>query len=383
MDLAARAGLYLHIPFCRRKCPYCSFFSVVPATGDVQRFLAAVRLQMHRVAVLPEIQSLTFTTIFFGGGTPSVLPVEALAELLADLRRLFPFGPEEPEITIEVNPGTIDTDWLHRLRRAGFNRISIGVQSLDDTELHLLGRIHSGEDALACIAAARSAGFDNLSFDLMYGLPGQTASSWQTTLDRALALDPVHLSMYELTVETGTPFAGQERQGQWTLPPEDEVLAMMAVIESAIDASALVRYEISNYADLGRECRHNINYWHNGCYLGFGPGAVSAFAGERKAAVADLPSFCERMQTGLPVWSEVERLDREAAFRETVIMGLRLLTGVSIADLRQRFDLDLPVYYGPILTRLLGQGLLALQGDRLFLSRTGLPLANRVMAQLV
>jgi len=381
MDLAAQAGLYLHVPFCRRKCPYCSFFSFAPSAGDVQRFLEAVRLQMRRLAAAPERAPLAFATVFFGGGTPSLVPVAALAGLLADCHQLFSFLPAEPEITIEVNPGTIDARGLAQLRRAGFNRISIGVQSLDDTELGLLGRIHTAGEALAVIAAARAAGFDNLSFDLMYGLPGQTVSSWQATLDRALALAPVHLSMYELTVEQGTPFAGQ--QNPWTLPAEDEVLAMMAAIDTAVGHSGLVRYEISNYAVPGRECRHNLNYWHNGFYLGFGPGAVSACGGERRTAVADLPAFCERLRTGRPVWDEVERLDREAAFRETVIMGLRLLAGVSIPALKQRFDLDLPAYYGPTLKRLLAQGLLALQGERLALSREGLPLANRVMAELV
>ncbi|WP_028317107.1 radical SAM family heme chaperone HemW [Desulfobulbus elongatus] len=383
MDLAAQAGLYVHVPFCRRKCPYCSFCSAPPQPGDLTRFLAAVHSQMRQAAVLPEVQALSFATVFFGGGTPSLLPAEELAGLLTEARRLFSFAGGEPEITVEVNPGTIDAAGLAQLRRAGCNRLSIGVQSLDDAELRLLGRIHSGAEARAVIAAAREAGFDTVSFDLMYGLPNQTPGSWQATLDRALALAPVHLSLYELTVEDGTPFARAAGRGEWRLPGEDEILAMMAASEAAIGRTHLMRYEISNYAVAGRECRHNCNYWRNGFYLGLGPGAVSALGGERRSAVADLDAFCRLVAAGQPVWHESERLDQEAAFRETVVMGLRMTAGVSIDDLRQRFGIDLLAYYRPTLARLLDQHLLMLRDGRLFLSNTGLPLANRVMAELV
>jgi len=311
-----------------------------------------------------------------------VLPIEALNALLDEARRLFSFAADEPEITVEINPGAISAAGLRQLRRAGCNRLSIGAQSLNDAELHLLGRIHIGAEVLEVIAAARQAGFDNVSFDLMYGLPGQTAAAWRATLDRVMTLAPVHLSMYELTIEENTPFA-QTAGRDWRLPDDDEILAMMAVTESAIDQSDLERYEISNYAVAGKQCRHNLNYWHNGLYLGLGPGAVSALNGERRTAVADLDDFCRRAAAGLPVWHETERLDREAAFRETVVMGLRMTAGVSLSSLKQRFAIDLPQYYGATLTRLLDQRLLALRDDRLFLSGEGLPLANRVMAELV
>ncbi|MCL2340415.1 MAG: radical SAM protein, partial [Proteobacteria bacterium] len=173
MDLAAQAGLYVHVPFCRRKCPYCGFYSCTPRPGDLGRYLAGVRAQMRQAAVLPEVRSLAFATVFFGGGTPSVLPVGELAELLAEALRLFAFAADEPEITVEVNPGAIDAAGLHQLRRAGVNRLSIGVQSFDDAELRLLGRIHTAAEAGELIGAARRAGFDNIGFDLMYGLPGQ------------------------------------------------------------------------------------------------------------------------------------------------------------------------------------------------------------------
>jgi oxygen-independent coproporphyrinogen-3 oxidase len=383
MNLAARAGLYLHVPFCPKKCSYCNFYSFVPQAEDIRPYLAAVRLQMRQLAATPEIQHLSFATVFFGGGTPTTLPVEALATLLADCRELFAFSGNAPEVTIEANPGTIDAQGLLQLRRAGFNRISIGVQSFNDRELRQLGRIHTSKEAHATIEAARGAGFDHLSFDLMYGLPGQHTRSWQDTLDQALTIAPEHLSMYELTVEESTPFFLEAQQGQWALPPEEEVLAMMAAVETSIDRSPLARYEISNYAVPGRECRHNLNYWDNGLYLGIGPGAVSAFGGQRRAALTDLSAYCQQVAAGQDIWVEKEQLDTEAAFRETVIMGLRLTAGVSLSDLHQRFDLDPVVYYGETLHRLLAQGLVLIREDRLFLTNKGLRLANQVMAILV
>ncbi len=383
MDLAARAGLYVHVPFCQQKCPYCSFYSFAPQAQELGRYVEAVRLHMRQLAAMPEIQALSFATVFFGGGTPTILPVEALAALLADCHELFSFSGEHPEITIEVNPGTVDGRGVQQLRLAGFNRLSVGVQSLDDRELQQLGRIHTSAEALATIRTARQAGFDNLSFDLMYGLPGQKVKSWQQTLDQALAVDPKHLSMYELTVEEETPFFHHAKLGQWSLPQEDEVLAMMAAIETAIDSSSLVRYEISNYAVPGWESRHNLNYWHNGVYLGVGPGAVSSFGGLRRAAVSDLAAYCRLVAEGQPVWPEVEQLDVESAFRETVVMGLRMLVGVSLAALQHRFGIDPMRYYGDILHQLFDQGLVALAAGHLVLTRKGLPLANQVMAQLV
>jgi oxygen-independent coproporphyrinogen-3 oxidase len=383
MDLSHRAGLYVHVPFCRSKCPYCSFSSAVPQPGDIRDYVEALRRQMRQMAARPEIEGLTFATVFFGGGTPSLLPPEVLSLLLADCRALFSFGIEQTEISIEVNPATIDAAGLQQLRRAGFNRVSLGIQSLDDRDLASLGRIHTAAEALATISAARHAGFDNLSCDLMYGLPGQTAQSWQRILERMLAVTPEHCSLYELTVEEGTPLSRQVEQGQWFLPPEEEVLAMMATTANMVSCAGLVRYEISNYAAPGRECQHNLNYWHNGCYLGFGPAAVSAFGGRRLTAVPVLRAYCQRLTTGQPVWDEIEQLPPEAALRETVIMGLRMLSGVSVTGLRERFDLDLVSYYGATLDLLIGQGLLVLAGDRLFLAPKGLPLANQVMARLV
>ena len=378
-----QAGIYLHVPFCWRKCPYCSFTSAVPRPGQIDRYLADVRVHLRRLAADPEVRDLTLATVFFGGGTPSLLTPADLADLLAACRNLLPFAVDDPEVSVEVNPGTIDPAGLEQLRRAGCNRLSIGVQSLDDFELVLLGRIHSAEGARATVRAARDAGFENLSLDLMYGLPGQTATDWRRTLDAALALAPEHLSLYELTPEAGTPLQAALRTGRLTLPPEEEVLAMMAAIDRAVASSPLVRYEISNYAVPGRECRHNLTYWHNGPYLGVGPGAVAFHGGVRRTAVGDPDEYGRRLAAGLPVWQAEERLDREAAFRETVVLGLRLTAGIAETDLRERFGIDPAAYYGPLLDQLVAQGLLAREDGRLRLTPAGRPLANRVMAELV
>ena len=379
----AELGLYLHVPFCLRKCPYCSFFSVPVSTEKAVRYCQALAQQIDWLAAADWSGGRPFATIFFGGGTPSILPVPDLAVLLRDCRAKFPWAAAEIEISIEVNPATVGEIELRQLRRAGFNRLSVGVQSLDDAELQALGRPHNGAEARAVVAAARRAGFANLNLDLMFGLPGQTAKGWRRTLQAALDLEPEHLAIYELTIEENTPFAVLLAQGKLVLPDEDEVLAMMASTAETTTRAGLHRYEISNYARPGRECRHNLNYWHNGDYLGLGAGAVSCLDGRRYAAVEDIARYCHLVEARQEPWAGVEELALEARFRETVIMGLRLTTGVSLTALERRFGLRAVDYYGPILRRLAEQGLVASTGDTLRLTATGLALANQVMAELV
>lgn len=382
MSSATTAGLYLHVPFCLKKCGYCSFFSVA-RDKTVAAWAEAVERQVAQLVHSSLLRGVGFNTIFFGGGTPTVLPVPMLSRLLRTCSRSFDLVAGDIEVSIEANPATVSDQGLRELRLAGFNRISIGVQSFEDDELQRLGRTHSGDAALQTIEAARHAGFDNLSIDLMYGLPGQNAVSWQTSLDKALDLAPAHLSLYELTPEPGTALSDRLLDGRLILPGEDTVLEMMEATRSRIAASALQRYELSNYARPGCQCIHNLNYWGNGDYLGLGPGAVSCLWGKRIQTLADIRAFSERIQCGQTVWFEEEHLDSLARFRETVVMGLRLIAGVSLEDLRQRFEVDTVTYYGDVLVRLLDQGLLVMQGGNLRLTEAGLPLANRVMAELV
>ena len=312
-----------------------------------------------------------------------MLPPTALRSLLSTCRQHFSSTEEEAEISIEANPATVDLAALQILRRAGFNRLSLGVQSLHDAELRQLGRPHTAAEAIQAVCLARTAGFTNISLDLMYGLPGQTLSSWRETLAHALALAPQHLSLYELTIEEGTPFARQQAAGTLSLPDEDTVLLLLDATQELVSEAGFRRYEISNYALPGYECRHNLKYWRSGEWLGIGPGAVACLDGTRRSAVADVAAFCWRIEHGLPVWDEEERLEPAAAFRETVIMGLRMTDGLAVEELRRRFGIDVVAYYGSALTRLTEQGLLELAQGRLRLTKQGLLLANAVMAELV
>ena len=389
-------GLYVHVPFCVSKCPYCSFFSVAKADSRnlQQRYVHAALVQMERVATGAGEGDAVLSrhpvdTIFFGGGTPTALPVPLLVKLLTGCLKSFPLAQESVEISLEVNPGTVDREDLFLLRRAGFNRISIGVQSLDDRELHRLGRIHDRDQARRTVQWAREAGFYNLSLDLMFGLPGQDPRSWRRTLEEALALEPDHLSIYELTLEKNTSFYLRDRQDDLHLPQEEIICEMMELTQWKTAAAGLNRYEISNYARPGFACRHNLKYWYNSNYIGIGPGAVSFLGNTRLTAIEDVDAYCrlllyEKIGPGWRrVWVESETLDLEGRLRETVIMGLRLVRGVSRTRLQERFGLDIETFYGSVLERLRGAGLVEWAGDYLRLSPAGLRLANTVMAELV
>lgn len=328
------------------------------------------------------MQSLQFDTIFFGGGTPSLLPPTYISQILHTCRSTLHCAAVA-EISIEVNPGTIDAFSLRILQQAGCNRLSLGVQSFLDQELKRLGRVHSAQDAVTAVLEARRAGFTNISLDLMYGLPGQRLANWRLSLEKALSLTPEHLSLYELTPEEPSPLYQELASATLTLPHEDEVLAMMDCTAQLIADSPLVRYEISNYARPGHMCRHNINYWQNGSYLGLGPGAVSTLHGRRYRIPPGLTRYQRLACTQTTPWLVEEQLDVEQSFRESVIMGLRMLKGVSAGALFARYQLDLFSYYGTVLDRLLSQGLLCWQGEYLALTEQGLPLANQVMAELV
>ncbi|OQX10630.1 MAG: hypothetical protein BWK76_20400 [Desulfobulbaceae bacterium A2] len=373
--------MYLHLPFCRRRCPYCAFAAVAGAEQLIPAYLTALRRELARRA--PHWQGRTLQSIYCGGGTPSLIPAEELTALVAECRRTWGAEAEALETTVEVNPATIDEAALSILRRGGVNRLSIGVQSLRDDELRTLGRLHDAATAVATVRQARSAGFNNLGIDLIFGLPGQTAAQWRETLQRAIELTPEHISLYELTLEENTPFAARQTQGTLALPPEEEVLAMMQLSETLLPAAGLLRYEIANYARPGRESRHNRNYWQNGDYLGLGAAAVSCLNGRRWSNERDPARYCEILQAGNDPLVDEETLPPEARFRETVMLGLRTIAGVDLAELQRRFGLDARSYYGDTLNALLRQGLLELAGPHLRLTRTGLPLANRVMAELI
>lgn len=373
-------ALYLHVPFCHKKCGYCSFSSRVVEDRLLAPYLTALKQELYLLAGESNFQKLD--SLFIGGGTPSVLPSSMLADLVSCCFQLFP-PTISAEISVEVNPGTVNASYLKDLLLAGVNRLSFGVQSFNDRELLVLGRIHNGQEAQDAILSAKSVGFSNINLDLMYGLPGQTVQSWQDSLLQAIALRPQHLSLYQLTIEEGTPFHNAVATGQIILPEEETVLQMDEVTSKVCVAGGLQQYEISNYATPGNQCVHNINYWHNGDYLACGVSAVSCLGGVREKRIDDPCEYIRRMQSGVSVVADSETLSLDASFRESVVMGLRLTEGVSMARLQSRYHIDIVDYYEDILVKLVKLQLVELTASHLRLTSKGWPLANWVMAELV
>lgn len=381
LDEPDPAGLYIHIPYCRTKCQYCSFLSYPCHIGEPD-YLDALTRRMRDMAGYPWFKKRRFASIFIGGGTPTIYDGASLVLLLNACFDNFKFI-DQPEVSIESNPNTISLAKLQQCHDAGVNRLSIGVQAFDDRLLSILGRSHSAQDAIKAVSAARQAGFDNINLDLMYGLPGQKVTDWQETLKSAISLAPEHLSMYQLSVDEGTPFAELHRQNRLSLPDDDKIIEMEDFTYTFVDKHGYIRYEISNFGKKGYFCRHNINYWRNGSYLGLGAGAVSCFSGLRLTNTDDLALYMEMADKGQDAFADGEALSNEASFRESVIMGLRMLRGVSLSELRCRYGIDPREYYGERLRLFLEQDLIYLDDDCLRLTTKALPVANQILSELV
>jgi len=368
-EKAVAGYLYIHIPFCMRKCSYCDFFSVP---------FDARSASLYSEALCREIglsKGGRLRTIYFGGGTPTVLPEESFEAIFKALHERFDFSPEM-EITVEANPGTIDAGKAAFLRGLGVNRLSLGVQSFSDTELQTLGRIHTAREAEQ---AAREAGFENISLDLIYGIPGQGIESWRATLGHAVSLGPKHISAYELTPEPGTPLVRLLSEGAVALPGEDAVVGMAELAWDFLAASGYVRYEISNYALPGRECVHNLNYWRRGKYLGIGAGAHSFDGNKRWKNVPDIDAYISRLKDGvLPVEEQMELAPAEAA-GEALFLGLRLAEGVDVGAFQKEHGLDLM----SAASGLVREGFMEVKGGRLMLTRRGFLLFNPSVVRLM
>ncbi|MCA9484909.1 MAG: radical SAM family heme chaperone HemW [Nitrospina sp.] len=372
-------GLYLHIPFCIHKCGYCDFNSHPMGDTDTRPYVEALtgEIESRSRGVEQEI-----TSIFFGGGTPTTLEASQLTGLLTALRRNFSLSAD-CEITLEANPGTVRPDYLPRLREAGFNRISIGVQSFDPGELRLLERIHTPDEVEQTVHRARGAGFDNLSLDLMFALPGQTLQRWLENLDRALALEPEHLSCYNLTIEPNTAFQITFDAGQLVLPDEDLQLEMYRRTIETLTRRGYNRYEISNYAQPGRQCRHNRLYWLNGDHLGLGAGASSYVNGVRSRNIKSPARYTQAVTSGHNPAEFSERLDTRQAMGEHLMLGLRLKEGVDLDGFESRYRVGLASVFGDTLNRLLAQNLVTLDGGHLALTEDGLFLADSVILEFI
>ena len=372
-------GCYVHIPFCVRKCAYCDFNSFSGYTdGSVRRYVHALTQEITQAPVDAPID-----TIFFGGGTPTAIPAADEAALLRAVLATHDVTPDA-EITTEANPGTMDTAHLEVLRAAGFNRISFGVQSFDADLLKTLDRIHSAQDALNAVEAARAAGFDNVSIDLMFALPRQTRAQWQSTLDQALALETEHISLYSLIVEPGTGFYTLQQKGRLPLPDEDLAAEMFQMAIDAAASAGLAQYEISNFAKPARECRHNLHYWRNEPYYGFGCGAVAYLGGARRMNAKSPAKYAQLIESNGDLTESCETLTRDETMAETMMLGLRLTQeGVNCQRFAQRFGADPRQLYAAEIAKFTQRGLLELTGDTLRLTPQGVFLANDVMMEFV
>lgn len=327
-------GLYIHIPFCKAKCAYCDFYSLAHSEEKMDAYTAALLRHLEEVA--PRAAGMQVDTVYFGGGTPSYLGTARLIRILQTVQRRYDVT-RDAEITLEANPDSAGDWWaLRRLRRAGFNRLSLGVQSTDDELLRRIGRVHTCEQVQQAVTAARKAKLTNLSLDLIYGLPGQTMEDWQRTLADAVALGPEHLSCYGLKLEEGTPL-WQQRQAL-TLPDDDAQADMYLYTVAALSEAGYGQYEISNFARTGRESRHNLKYWRMQEYAGFGPGAHSDFGGVRYGYVRDLDAYI----AGRLVLAEAETDGTLARDFEYVMLSLRTAEGIDRRTFenryRQRFE---------------------------------------------
>ena len=374
-------GLYLHIPYCLHKCGYCDFNSHNLNVEEMDDYVEALLREMEFYAG-QSAQGRSVATIFFGGGTPTTLPAPSLARILSACKQHFQVAPDA-EITCEVNPATIHCDELKTLRAAGFNRLSIGVQSFDPDELSLLERVHSVEEIHLTVDRARQAGFDNLSLDLMFALPGQTQEKWHDNLEKAIAKQPDHLSAYNLTIESGTAFHKLQERGQLVMPPDDFQLELFKSTRKKLADAGYQQYEISNYCKPGFESRHNLGYWEFRDYLGLGAGASSCLNGLRFKN-HNLPArYIREIGAHRTAVELEERPDPRQALGEALMLGLRLMAGVDLPPLEKRLGIALQDVFGETLARLQEQQWITLNGDRLALTEQGLFLADSVILEFI
>lgn len=434
-------SIYIHIPFCVKKCQYCDFLSA-PADSRAQEvYLRALKQEIREQAA--RYREYEVQTVFIGGGTPTAVPCENLCEVLKTVFTCYRVNPQA-EISMEANPGTVTKETLLSYRKAGINRISIGLQSADDVELKLLGRIHTYRDFQQTYRWAQEAGFTNINLDIMSALPGQSVENYKKTLETVLSLKPQHISAYSLIVEEGTPFYekyGQESEKlqatgekQPDLPSEEEEREMYALTEKLLAAAGYHRYEISNYALPGRECRHNLVYWKRGNYVGFGLGAASMVENVRFENIREMQEYLAEyagMPDAEPVFAEVAQGDKQALsneqefslredthfeneqelstwedvnsgetqqifqgenvhplspqeqMEETMFLGLRLTEGISKAEFHRQFGVSMEQIYGEVIRKNTAKGLLIDEAGYVCLTREGMDLSNYVMAQFL
>lgn len=369
--------LYIHIPFCMKKCAYCDFLSGSATDEQKQAYLDALILEIQNCGDFSEYE---VSSIFFGGGTPSVFSGAWIAQIMAEIRDKFQFQ-ENAEITIEANPGTVDMEKLTYYRKAGINRVSFGCQSSDNTELKLLGRIHTWGGFLESYELARMAGFENINVDLMSGLPGQTVTSWEETLRKVAALQPEHISAYSLIIEEGTPF--YEMEEQLHLPEEDAERLMYEQTAKILKSYGYEQYEISNYAKEGKACQHNIGYWTGVEYLGLGLGASSLVNHCRFSNTNHMEEYLKYSHKPEQIRQDIQLLSQQEEMEEFMILGLRMNCGVSESEFLERYHCGIDDVYGPVLEKYVSGGFLVRENGRIFFTREGISVSNVILADFL
>jgi len=374
-------GLYIHIPYCIHKCGYCDFNSHPIKHDEMDHYIDALVAEMQHYAKIYSNANI-IKTIFLGGGTPTTLTAYQLERILKECVKEFKVAPDA-EITIEANPATIDIEQMKSIRQTGYNRISIGVQSFDKAELKLLDRAHGPEEVHSTVDCARKAGFDNLSLDLMFAIPNQSLSSWESNLDKALEKNPEHLSTYNLTIEQGTAFSKLQSNGKLIMPEDGHQLELYKKTIERLTKKGFHHYEISNFARQGKECKHNITYWKNTNTLGLGAGASSYINGTRFKNI-NLPAhYIRQVKEGKTAVEHSETLEPRQAMGETIMLGLRLLQGISIHQFERRFQVSFINLFKNIIHSLKEKELILIEDDRLRLSPKGLFLADSVILEFI
>lgn len=375
-------GLYIHIPFCRQKCFYCDFYSL-PFTEKLgHAFVEALNKEIPLVSRKPPWSELRFSTLYIGGGTPTVFEARKLVRIIETCFHHFTFE-REVECTVETNPETVDTEKLNALFRAGANRLSLGFQSFNDDELKRLGRIHTVSRAVAVYNEARTAGFENIGIDLIFAIPGQTPDGWKETLKRASDLNPEHISTYNLTVEPETAFAREVATGTTSLPSDDQAAEMYEWAIGFLENCGYEQYEISNFARPGFRARHNQLYWNHTPYLGLGPSAHSFRENKRSERVRDVDEYIQRVNSGKSTVINEEPLSKEKLMAEYIFLGLRKREGVNIDLFRKRFGVDIEEIHKKTIQKYLDLKLLEKSDSFLRLTQKGLMIANTVCAEFM
>jgi len=368
-----KIGLYIHIPFCQKKCLYCDFPSHANLAHLYQPYVAALCREISDLGGV--LSGNIVDTIFIGGGTPTVLSANWLSQILQQVHVSFSID-KTAEISIEANPGTIDQVKLFALRAAGVNRISFGVQTFNDPLLLSIGRIHSASQGVEAVRMAKQVGFDNINIDLMYGLPGQTTEQLQDSIIQAVELDVTHISAYGLKVEDGTPFARMQQEGSLILPNEDTDEAMYNLTTHLLPQKGFARYEISNFARAGYECRHNLKYWQYQPYIGVGAAAHSFWKNERLANMNNVVTYIKTIEQGLLPIEVRENLEISKAMAEYVFLALRTVQGMSVQKFNHYFNADFFTYYGDTIAMLTGKSLLVATDNKISLTEIGMKYGN-------